>query len=152
MNDIEKYILDLNWSKPESVQKNAIKELSKIDENQVILLAQQSDLCHKACWHNASIVLKSIGYPRNKLALPYLMNWFQDANWPGVQNIVQLFKEIDVIVLLPHIKNAMKQALRENDETWAYGIVYLIQELGFQSLGLDEGEIYKSLKKIADIE
>ncbi len=152
MKNIEKYISDLNWHNPESIQENAVKELSEIDENEAVLLAQQSELYNKFCWHNASIVLKNIGYPRNRLAIPYLMEWFKDVNWPGIQTIIQLLKEIDVKILLPHIKNAIQQAIKERDDLWAYGLVYLVSELGIPKSDLEERNLYDNLVNLADRE
>ncbi|MBU5676877.1 DUF5071 domain-containing protein [Alkaliphilus sp. MSJ-5] len=145
MKDIEKYIADLNWDNPDFIQQNAIRKLSEIEESKVILLAKQSELCNKSCWYNAAIVLKNIGYPRNKLAIPYLMNWFKDTNWPGVPIIVQLLKEIDVDVLMPHIKNVIEQASKEQDGLWAYGMIYLINELKIPKFKIEEENLYKEL-------
>jgi hypothetical protein len=81
MEDIKYLIRDLDWNKPKHITQKAMIELLKANEDEAILLANQSnDLCSKSCWYNASIILKEIGFPRNKLALPYLMNWFQDVN------------------------------------------------------------------------
>jgi len=149
MKGIEEYILDLNWNNPEFIQEKAIKELSKIRESEVILIAKQSELCNKYCWHNAAIVLKNIGYPRNKRAIPYLMEWFKDVNWPGISTILQLLKEVDTDILLAYIKCAIDQVLKDQDELWAYGVVYLITELDIQGFELEESIIYKKLIKLA---
>jgi len=37
------------------------------------------------------------------------MKWFQDVNWSGVENIVQLLKEIDDDILLPYIEQTIKK-------------------------------------------
>ncbi len=73
------------------------------------------------------------------------MNWFEDINWPGVPIIVQLLKEIDIDVLMPHIKNAIEQALKEQDGLWAYGMIYLINELQVLKFKMKEENLYKEL-------
>ena len=152
MKSIEEYISDLNWNNPEFIQEKAKEELSKIRESKVELLAKQSEVCNKYCWYNAAIVLKSIGYPRNTRAIPYLMDWFKDVNWPGISTIVQLLKEIDTDILLPHIKNSVDQVLKEQDELWAYGMLYLIDELDIQEFELEEPTLYRKLIKLAYVE
>jgi len=149
MKDIEEYIFDLNWNNPEYIQEKAIEKLSKISGSEVILLAKQSELCNKYCWHNATIVLKNIGYPRNKLAIPYLMDWLKDINWPGITTIIQLFKEIDTEILLPYIKVAIDDALKDEDELWAYGMIYLMKNLDIKGFEIEEPTLYKKLIKLA---
>ncbi|AKL95054.1 hypothetical protein CACET_c16050 [Clostridium aceticum] len=150
MEDIEKFIRDLNWNNPKDITDKAIQELLKVNEEEAVLLANQSnDLCNKSCWHNASIVLKEIGYPRNRLALPYLMNWFQDVNWPGVPVVVELLKDIDIETLVPHIKHAMEKALRDNDSFWAFGILYLLKELNISNSKLKESNLFNQLVELS---
>lgn len=82
LEDIQKLIEDLSWDNPKDVVDKAINQLLKIDDEQVTLLLQP---VNKSCWENAAKVLQMIGYPRNKLALPGLIEWLRDMNWPGAQ-------------------------------------------------------------------
>ncbi|MHC1683090.1 MAG: DUF5071 domain-containing protein [Clostridiaceae bacterium] len=153
MDNIEFLIRDLDWNKSEYVTNNAIQELLKVSEEEAILLAKQSNnLCCKSCWHNAALVLKEIEYPRNRLALPYLIDWFQDINWPGIQTIIELLKEIDVEILIPYIKEATNKALNDNDELWAFGILYLLDELNIEKSNLEEYDLLKRLVKSSETE
>jgi len=133
LDNIEQLIKDLNWQNPEEVQKNAMNKLEKISEEEVVLLARQSELCNKSCWHNAAIVLKKIGYPRIRLAIPYLMEWFRDANWPGAMTIFDLFKTIDVNILLPYLRCAAEYAIKENDTIWGYWLIDLLNQLNINT-------------------
>lgn len=135
MNNIKELIRDLDWRKPEEVQITAMKKLECLDDLNLALLAHQSnDLCHKYCWENAAKVLKNIGYPRIKSVLPYLMEWFQDINWPGVMTIVEILRNIEPLELLPFIEDAAHKAILDKDETWDFGIVYLINAIGLMRL------------------
>ncbi|WP_373462636.1 DUF5071 domain-containing protein [Paenibacillus sp. V4I3] len=69
-------------------------------------------------------MLENIGYPANKSALPYLMEWFQDITWPGVRPIITTIRDIDKKILIPHIENASTTAINEHDDCWANGIIY----------------------------
>ncbi len=129
MDNIEQLIMDLNWHNPEDVQRNAMNKLKNVNEEEAILLARQSELCSKFCWHNAALVLKDVGYPRIRLAIPYLLEWFQDMNWPGVSTIQDILKTIDSPVLLPHLKTAAEKAVSERDSVWCYWLVRLFNEL-----------------------
>ncbi|WP_097026361.1 DUF5071 domain-containing protein [Clostridium peptidivorans] len=153
MEDIKKLIKDLDWNKPEDITHRAMKELFKVNEEEAILLADQSnDSCSKCCWYNASIILKEIGYPRNRLTLPYLMSWFQDVNWPGVPKIIELLKGIDIEILIPHIKYAMEKALKEEDDFWAFGILRLLDELNIPSSNFKENGLFNQLVKLSQVE
>ncbi|MGO4890635.1 DUF5071 domain-containing protein [Anaerobacillus sp. MEB173] len=149
MNNVESNILNLSWHKPVDVQEKAIKELSNLKGNEVVFLAKKSnELCSKECWQNASVVLKQIGYPNNKAAFPYLMEWFQDLNHPGVANIIDLLSEIDKNELKPHIEQAILKAMEEKDEDWGLGLLTLINELKITKYF--DGMLVQDLKTLAN--
>ncbi|MEH6944076.1 DUF5071 domain-containing protein [Bacillus sp. JJ722] len=149
MTALEKLILDLNWHKPDAIQEYAMDELSKLKGKDVVLLAKQSnDLLSKCCWYNASIVLNQIGYPNNQEALPYLMEWFQDTNWPGVDIIIVLLKNIDPSIVKPFIEQGIMRAMEEHDEDWGLGLLWLINDLNMSSLF--EDNLIKELKFLAN--
>lgn len=153
MEDIKTLIKDLDWNKPDHITYKAMQKLFKVNEEEAILLADQSnDICSKPCWHNASLVLKEIGYPRNMLTLPYLMNWFQDVNWPGVPTIIELLKDIDVEILVPHIKCAMKNAVKHKDTCWAFGILYLLDMLNISNSNFEKNDLFNQVVKLSQIE
>lgn len=153
MENIKKLIKDLDWNKPEDITHRAMKELLKVNEEEAILLADQSNyICSKCYWYNAAIILKEIGYPKNRLTLPYLMIWFQDVNWPGVPQIIELLRDIDIEILIPHIKYAMEKALKEEDDFWAFGILRLLDELDIPSSNFKENDIFDQLVKLSQVE
>ncbi|MDQ7096681.1 DUF5071 domain-containing protein [Desulfosporosinus sp. PR] len=150
MDNIFNIIRDLDWSKPEDVQKKAMEQLQEIDDRDIIYLAQQNELNYKYCWHNAALVLKAIGYPRIKPVLSYLMEWFQDVNWPGVRTIVEIFRAISPTDLLSSIEDASKRSIKENDDFWAFGLVSLIKDLELEHL--INKDLYNQLLQLSEYE
>lgn len=149
MNNIKELIRDLDWSKPKEFQKMAIEQLLEIDDSELVFLAQQNELCKKYCWHNAAIVLKAIGYPRIKTVIPYLMEWFQDTNWPGVKTITEIFRGIEPLELLPYIDDVSKRAIFDKDEMWAFGIIRLLRDIGLEYL-INE-DLHEELIKLSGL-
>lgn len=120
MDDIElnEYIKNLNWEEPQYLQDYAISMLINIEDSKLHGLLQPISKSH---WKNAATVLKKIGYPRVKSIIPELLQWIQDMNWPGAQEIVDLLVTIDDKIV-PHVK----QALRSGDGIW---IMWILSEV-----------------------
>lgn len=153
MKNIKSLIRNIDLNQPQEIIEACMKELLKVSDKEAILLADQSnEICSKPCWNNAAIILKEIGYPRNRLALPYLMYWFQDVNWPGVPTIIELLKEIDTEILIPYMKNAMEKALVDNDDLWAFGLIYLLKELNISQCHFEEDNLFTELFKLSQLE
>lgn len=149
MKNIEKLIRDLDWSNPEEIQKKAMDQLREIDDSDLVYLAQQNEINSKYCWYNAAIVLKSIGYPRIKTVIPYLMEWFQDTNWPGIKTLTEIFREIEPLELLPYIDDVSKRAIFNNDEMWAFGIILLLRDIDLEYL-INE-DLHKELIQLSGL-
>jgi len=107
-----KYVMDLDWKLPKETQDNAIKMLMNIDPQLCHLLIQPM---LKSTWHNATIVIKSLGYPHNEQALDGLIWLLQDLNWPGITNAFEILKGIDKKILLPLLGKNVKKAYIEQD-------------------------------------
>ncbi len=153
MKNIKSLIRNIEWNKPQEIIEVSMKELLKISDEEAILLAEQSnEVCSKPCWYNAALILKAIGYPRNRLTLQYLMYWFQDVNWTGVPIIVELLKEIDTEILIPYIKYAMEKALVDNDDFWAFGLIYLLKELKISQCDFEEDNLFIELFELSQLE
>lgn len=116
----------------------------------MFLAKKSNELCSKECWHNASVVLKQIGYPNNKEALPYLVEWFQDLNHPGVENIIELLREIDKNELKPHIEHGILKAIQDKDVDWGLGLLTLINELKITKSF--DGMLVQELKTLVNYE
>jgi hypothetical protein len=143
-NKFSSLINDLSWDMPDDIQKDAIKSLLQIPEEEVPILTRISE---KKCWENAAIVLKEIGYPRNKLALPGLIEWLQDMNWPGSTTAADTLRKIDIKILVPYIEEALLKAFKEEDYIWMTNIKELvINKLKLKKSDFDKRELYELLK------
>ncbi len=144
--DLEKLISDLNWKNSIELQKMAIENLMKIEDMQVIHLIKPIAKSH---WQNAALVIKKIGYPRNRQAIPGLIEWIQDMNWPGAEIAFEILLSIDVSILLPHIEIAIQKAINENDEIWIMAIRELIiNKLNLKGSNFKNVELFNKLLSI----
>jgi hypothetical protein len=116
--EIEEYIQNLNSDAPQYLQDYAISQLIYLEDSKLHLLLQPISKCY---WKNAAIVLKRIGYSRVKSIIPELLEWIQDMNWPGAQEIVDLLITVDDEIV-PYVKKILKS----KDGIW---IIWLLSEV-----------------------
>lgn len=116
--EIEEYIQNLNSDAPQYLQDYAISQLINLEDSKLHLLLQPIS---KSYWRNAAMVLKKIGYPRVKAIIPELLEWIQDMNWPGAQEIVDLLITADDEIV-PYVKKVLKSG----DGIW---IIWLLSEV-----------------------
>jgi hypothetical protein len=116
--EIEEYIQNLNTDAPQYLQDYAISQLIGLEDSKLHLLLQPVS---KSYWSNAAIVLKRIGYPRVKSIIPELLEWIQDMNWPGAQEIADLLITVD-----DEIAPYVKKVLKSGDGIW---IIWLLSEV-----------------------
>lgn len=83
----------------------------------------------KCTWENAVSVLKKMGYPRNKKALPKLIWLLQDINWPGSMQAVEIIKGFDKSEIIIPVINAVKEACKEKDYMWIGGLKMIIESI-----------------------
>lgn len=126
IRELEILVNHLSWDMPEAVQQSAMKSLMDISEEYVPLLIQDNG---KSCWDNAVKVMRDIGYPRNRLAIPKLIWLFQDMNWPGVSVAIEIIRKIDKNITIPYIEDALKKAADDDDYMWIGGIQRLVDIL-----------------------
>ena len=116
--EVEEYIKNLNSEAPQYLQDYAISQLVHLDESRLRLLLQPMP---KSSLSNAAVVLRQIGYPRVKSIIPELLEWIQDMNLPGAQEIADLLSTIDDEIV-PYVK----QVLKSGDGIW---IIWLLSEV-----------------------
>jgi hypothetical protein len=116
--EIEEYIQNLNTDAPQYLQDYAISQLIRLEGSKLHLLLQPVS---KSYWSNAAIVLKRIGYPGVKSIIPELLEWIQDMNWPGAQEIADLLITVDDEIV-PYVKKVLKSG----DGIW---IIWLLSEV-----------------------
>lgn len=87
--EIMYYVHNLNWHLPERIQKEAIQILSQLPPDKVDLLLSEY---RKEYFENAVSILRKMGYPRNRKALPQLADLLEDRNVPGALEAIELFQ------------------------------------------------------------
>lgn len=75
--EIISHVYQLNWHLPKKIQEEAMSVLKLIPPEKADLLIPKYG---KECWENGVAILKEIGNPRNKKALPKLAALLQDRN------------------------------------------------------------------------
>jgi Domain of unknown function (DUF5071) len=66
--------------------------------------------------------LIALGYPAIEYALPELIEWLQDINWPVARVLAPFLADIGA-PLAPYIKAALLEAERTKDGTWKYWMI-----------------------------
>lgn len=151
MEEVKKLLKDLSWDNPKDIVDTAINKLIQMDDEQVRILLQPGD---HSCWENAAQVLKKMGYPKNELALPGLIDWLRDMNWPGARTAKEILFGIDQKVLVPVIEGALRKAYLEEDFIWLACLKELVQELGIDEaqFSLRTSQLLKLEEMLSDIQ
>lgn len=144
MHDFKKLVENLSWNKSVEIQNEAINILSEYIEDDEV--SQLITCFNKPCWHNAVLILKKIGFPRNKQAIPCLIWLFQDTNWPGVDISLEVLGTIEIKEIIPHIENALFKAAAKEDFIWIAGIKGLVNHLKMNNTDFSSMEAYKLLE------
>ena len=99
----------------------------------------------KSTWDNAVRIIKCVGYPKNKQALPSIALLFQDLNWPGAYESIEILKEIDKKVFLPIIEAAIEEAFKCKDYMWLGGIKQFIEDAKICKNDFEDNNMYDLL-------
>lgn len=141
--EVEELIKALKWDAPDSEQKTAFERLIYIESGLVQMLLQP---INKDYWENAAKLLRLIEYPRNKLAIPGLIEWLQDMNWPGAIEAKETLMQIEKNILIPYIEEALLKAKQQDDTVWIVWIKELIYELHITENDFSNSINYKILE------
>lgn len=101
--------------------------LSNIDEFDIkeLILPDEGKEFYFECAHiisnlPSSIILKYVDE---------LLYWFQDLNWPGVEQIYETVRCLPVDILDNALRKAYLNAVDTSDEEWAYNLCELFPEV-----------------------
>ena len=128
--DIKRFVSELDWSLPRTVQKQAIDALSATDKKYYPLIL---DKTRKSTWENSVAVIETIGYPKNKTLLRFLVWLLQDVNWPGAAEAIRYLSSLSRDVVIPLAKEALYTADKNDDFMWIGGIRLLIETAGYKN-------------------
>ena len=110
----------LDWSLPEDEQESAmiiIMDMFDAEDYGLLIIAG-----NKNTWFNAVRILKAIGYPKNKNALPSLTLLLQDLSWPGAEDSMYVLKEAGKEALIPLLEIVIESAADSSDFIWLAGM------------------------------
>lgn len=141
------YVFNLNWLLPKEIQEESIATLSQISPDKVDFLIPKYG---KECWENGVSILKKIGYPKNKKALPKLARLLQDRNWPGSLEAIEIFKSLDKKISTPYIEKECEEALQCNDVDWLEHLYFACSSLDLTKEDFFNKNTYEQMKKLAE--
>ena len=117
------FVFALSWHYPQKDQDWAIKYL--IDNADSFSEEDIGSLLDRGCkdsFLNTVKVFSGIGYPKISKAIPSLLMLFQDTNWPGSSEAMDLLCTLSPEAYISDLNNTIKEALDTDDECWVYGI------------------------------
>lgn len=146
-DEITYYVFHLNWLLPKETQEEAISVLSQISADKVDLLIPKYG---KECWENGVFILRKIGYPRNKKALPQLARLLQDRNWPGSLEAIEIFRNLEQKTSVSYIEKECEEAIQCHDVDWLEHLYFACVSLGLTEEAFCNKNVYQQMKKSAE--
>ncbi|ODG91545.1 hypothetical protein BED47_07790 [Gottfriedia luciferensis] len=139
------HVYNLNWLLPKDIQEDSFEILSQINPDKTHLLIPKYG---KSCWLNGVLLIKKIGYPNNKKALPKLAGLLQDRNWPGALESIKIFREIGKEVSVPYIEVEIENALQCNDTDWLEHLLFACDSLCIERDDFNNKSNYDRIVKL----
>ncbi|MEK4442282.1 MULTISPECIES: hypothetical protein [Niallia] len=141
------YVYNLNWLLPKENQEIAIDFLINLPPDKADMIIPKYG---KECWENSVRVIKKIGYPNNKKALPKLARLLQDRNWPGSLEAIELFRELGKAIATPYIEQECISACKQKDLDWLENLFFACNSLNYSENDFKHKDSYRSMKKSAE--
>ncbi|MDQ0272330.1 hypothetical protein [Cytobacillus purgationiresistens] len=145
--EIIHYVDNLNWNLPKDIQRESMEVLSQVHPDKVDLLIPKFG---KETWGNAIYILRKMGYPRNRGALPLLAGQIMDRNWPGSLEALEIFREIGKRMSTPFIENECSKAIKQKDNDWLEHLQYACESLGITEEDFNDAQQYKMMITLAE--
>lgn len=143
--NIHKVNYYLNWHNPEYQIERIINSAIIAVKKAELDLNALFDISYKESWLNYSRLVKELGYPENKHAIPSLLKLMQDINWPGVTEAVDILGSMPKIDIVPEIEKTIKRAYKETDYQWIYGLEYLVEMLNLAPADFESSDVFDML-------
>lgn len=141
------YVYNLNWLLPKENQEIAIDFLTNLPTDKVDIILPKYG---KECWENGVHVIKKMGYPKNKKALPKLARLLQDRNWPGSLEAIEIFRELGKEIAIPYIESECISAAKQQDIDWLEHLFFACNSLNYNEDDFEHKDVYRIMKKSAE--
>ncbi|MGN1097648.1 MAG: hypothetical protein ACI4SS_01985 [Clostridia bacterium] len=146
--NLELLISNLSWDEPINVQDEAMKVI--IDNINDVDIKNLIDWNKKSTWDNVSKIISAVGYPTAKPLLMEMLKFYQDVNWPGVDNITAALENFDRKYLIDGIEKTAEMAVETKDYGWIFGINRLLDRLSINIEEFSDERLYKYIRENAD--
>lgn len=144
MNKYIHYIKNLSWKNNEKTQEEAITFLSNVDDWDCkgCIIDTPKDI-----WSNLLIVIKNRSDQDKVLLLEDLLFLFQDLNWPGALDSLEIIKSMKKERVKKDLEKALLQAYNENDGMWIANLKLIIEHFQFDEQSFSSFSLNEVLKK-----
>lgn len=122
--DLAEALENLSRHGPAEAQQKAIAWLTSREDYDLHLLIQTDGKSH---WENAAKVLRQKGAAKTMGIIDHLLEWIQDINWPGSQDIMALLETFPKPIFLPAYEKAVSIAAETNDDPWLDYLSYFLR-------------------------
>lgn len=144
MNDIDNIMKKLDWNASEKDKKTGI-ELAKQVKNIEYFIQPCDTKYNKNVWDCCAIILHNRTDEELEPYIDKLLQWLQDANWPGFNTIFDRISNMDTKILVNRYVYCVEKALKEGDYVWLNYLSGLIKNKELYNLLPNEQK--KLLKK-----
>lgn len=116
----------LHWQSSLEIRLTGLKLARQVKDLHVFL--QPMEYGHKAVWDNCAIVLAERTDTELKPYLTGLLEWLQDMNWPGAEDIFERLLEYkDLDALIQALDKCVNHAVDTDDNAWLYWLAELLK-------------------------
>jgi len=124
---VERRLREAVWASEEA-QQQLIQELANHPEENLEAVIAIVRKYEKPLLPFAAEIIQNIGYPRNAVAIPYLVNLVADQNVPGRLKAIYALADMDVDAVIPFFLDIL---LKRNDEnsSWSYDVDGIVSVL-----------------------
>ena len=143
---IKDYVKKLNWHLPLKIQGKSIGILSELSPDKVDLLVTYKN----ECMENVVAILRKMGYPRNKKALPRLAGLLEDRNCAGALEAIETFRDLGKTISTPYIETECEKALHPINADWLEHLYFACDSLGITEEDFLNKNTYRIMKKEAE--
>jgi HEAT repeat protein len=105
----------------EETQQRLMQELARYPEETLGALIASIEHDDKPFLSLAAQAIRAIGYPKNAIALPCLVDLVSDQNVPERLDAILALQEMEVDAVVPYF---LKYVLKRDDDNagWSYGV------------------------------